>query len=180
MNVSFSEQEAIARASYDQSAFLFLYQKHVEEIYRFFAFRLADKADAEDLTSKVWEIILKKIDRFKPKKNYSFRAWIFRIARNALFDFYREQKKAALPLEESLHIQDKNPLPSEVFKHKEDFKQIQALMETLPRKQKEVLALYFFSELNHSEIAATLKIKPKTVSTHLCRSLQALNKRIYS
>src|SRR5690348_10318028 len=80
----------VARATQrDREAFSQLYDLYFDRIYRFVRVKVNSQADAEDLTSGVFLNAWRSIDRFAPKHDTSFVAWLFRLAHNALVDSYR-------------------------------------------------------------------------------------------
>src|SRR4030066_1482928 len=76
----------------DQHAFGDLYEIHAPAIYRYLLAHLDNSMDAEDLTCEVflkaWQSLPKYVDRGVP-----FLAFLFRIARNALVDHYRQNHR---------------------------------------------------------------------------------------
>ena len=56
-------------------------------VYAFLYYRVPHPEDAEDLTS---EVVLRVIKALKQQRG-NFHAWIYRIARNRLIDFYRHR-----------------------------------------------------------------------------------------
>ena len=47
-------------------------------------------------------------------------------------------------------------------------------LEALPSKQRQVIVLRYYGGCDEAEIAATLKIRPGTVKTHMKRGLERL------
>lgn len=70
-------------------------------IYRPVVYRLArsrgfQHADADDLAQQVFESIARAVDRWEPGEDAPrFRAWLYRIARNAIVDAIRRRKPDA-------------------------------------------------------------------------------------
>lgn len=73
-----------------EEKFISLYRAFVDEIYRYVFLRTGlDTALAEDMTQEIFLDVFKGMDEFKGL--CSNRTWVFRIAKNKLFDFYRKQ-----------------------------------------------------------------------------------------
>jgi len=73
-----------------EEKFISLYRAFVNEIYRYVFLRTGlDAALAEDITQDIFLDVFKGMGGFKGL--CSNRTWIFRIAKNKLFDFYRKQ-----------------------------------------------------------------------------------------
>ncbi len=86
----------------DPDAFGELYERYVDKIHRYISHKVSDTRDAEDLTSLVFFRALRKIEQYKPPKNQSkrqkntpFSSWLYRIATNAVKNYYRDNKKRA-------------------------------------------------------------------------------------
>jgi RNA polymerase sigma factor (sigma-70 family) len=55
---------------------------------------------------------------------------------------------------------------------------LQRILETLPRRQRDVLVLHYFDDLTHDAIAATLQTTAGTVKQHQSRGLGALRRAL--
>ena len=75
----------------DAEAFGVLYEQYAETIFRYIYSHLDNRLDAEDLTEEVflraWRALPKYDERGLP-----FTAFLFRIGRNSLIDYYRQRK----------------------------------------------------------------------------------------
>src|SRR5207245_2125482 len=82
------EEALIDRAQRgERSAFAELYDRHVDAVYRYIAFRVRDEDEAEDVTSEVFIKAMGALPRYEPRQ--PFLAWLYRIARNAVIDRLR-------------------------------------------------------------------------------------------
>ncbi|MFA6024332.1 MAG: RNA polymerase sigma factor [Candidatus Gracilibacteria bacterium] len=169
----------IHRAKIDPKAFTQLYEEHVQAVYQYFLIRLHTKSEAEDLTSIVWEAVLKNISHLNSNKEVVFRAWLFTIARNALNKYFKEkQNQKVVELDEEKNtFKSSERSPNELAEENEDAKQIQILIEALPSEQQETLTLRYFSDLKNKEIAKLLSVSQKTVASNLSRALKTLRDR---
>jgi len=80
-----------------EEKFISLYQAFVNEIYQYVFLRTGmDTALAEDITQDIFIDVFKSMGEFKGL--CSNRTWIFRIAKNKLFDFYRKQYRQKIEL----------------------------------------------------------------------------------
>lgn len=64
--------------------------------------------------------------------------------------------------------------PDEVYLRDEEQRRVAALVARLPRRQREVVALRYWSDLTEAQIAASLGISPGTVKSTASRALAAL------
>ena len=80
----------------EQRKFTKIYDKYVESIYRFVFIKVSSSQIAEDLTA---EVFLKSWEKFKKKQGDSIenpRAYLYRVARNRVIDFYREKGQTTI------------------------------------------------------------------------------------
>jgi RNA polymerase sigma factor (sigma-70 family) len=68
-----------------------LFDEHVWDGYGFVAYRLGDRAEAEDVTQQTFERALKASRRFDPERAQP-RTWLLVVARNLLVDHYRRDR----------------------------------------------------------------------------------------
>src|SRR6266436_4708857 len=74
-----------------------VYAEQLPRIYNFLRYRVANPADAEDLTSATFERAWRSRHRYRGDFE-GFAAWLFAIARNLAIDHYR-RARPTVPLE---------------------------------------------------------------------------------
>ncbi len=146
------EESLVRRAKEgDQNAFAQLYEEHFDKIYRYVAFKIGDKIEAEDMTQQVFLNALQSISSFK-WKGISFAAWLFRIAHNQMVDYLRKKTRhVAAPLDESLVSSDSNP--QLMAEHSLDIEQLLLATRRLTKAQQEVISLRFAGGLSIVQVA---------------------------
>lgn len=169
-----SELELIQRAvSGDPDAFAALYDFYVEQIYRFVLFRVGDEQTAEDLTSQVF---LKAWDNLSSYqiRGLLFRAWLFRIARNSVIDYYRTYKET-MPLEPSaLTKPDPAAEVGDQVEQQLQAEELRLALQQLTEDQRQVLTLRFIEGLSTEEVANVLGKRQGAIRALQMRGLQAL------
>lgn len=75
----------------DSQAFGKLYQRYVDRVYSFVAFRVRDPRLAEDLTQEVFIQALRGLESFDWRG--SMAPWLLRIARNTVIDHWRRSAR---------------------------------------------------------------------------------------
>ncbi len=148
-----------------------LYDYFLESIYRFLYFRVSHEAEAEDLTEEVFFKMLKNLKKYEKRSDMPFSAWLFRIAKNALVDYYR---KKITPEELSEEIRDERIKIESETEEKIDRKRLLSAIKKLPKAQGESLILRFFSDRSNAEIAAVLGKSETAVRILQSRGLRKL------
>ena len=73
-----------------------IYDRYIDSIYRFILIKVSSSQVAEDLTS---ETFLRSWEKYRQKKEQSIKnpkAYIYRVARNLVVDFYRERGQTTI------------------------------------------------------------------------------------
>lgn len=164
----------------DEASFEQLFEYFFDKIFRYVRFRV-DGADAPDLTSDVFTKVVEHLPRYKPQKNASFSAWIFRIAHNTVVDFYRK-KRELLGLEDPetgellVETVDDAPLPDKVVQKNWEHQKIHEALQTLPKGHREILELKFLEDFSNTEIAKITGKSEGNIRVIQLRALRALRK----
>jgi len=149
-----------------------LYRTSRDDVYAYAAGLLRDPAAAEDVTATAFERAYRKRRRFDPRRG-SPRAWLFGIARNAALDELRrrgrQRRLTADPADEgSAAIPD---VSAERL----------ALREALQRlgpRDRELIALRYFSGLSLAEVGSVLGISESNAGTRLHRTITKLRAEV--
>ena len=178
-NSTFPAIELVEKAQAgDQTAFHRLVDHFQPEIYRMIYYRSRSKMDAEDLTQDVMLKAYKNIGRLKSPE--VFRSWLYRIAVNRVRDYYRKKQFRSMfgmvsMDEDSFHESAEMAVAPEAeggIARKDFWRQIEQMLTSFSRMEKEVFLLRFFDQLTIKEISATLKKNESTIKTHLYRALR--------
>jgi RNA polymerase sigma-70 factor, ECF subfamily len=163
----------------DESAFGELYTAYSDSIYRFVYLRVEDQQTAEDISANVFLKAWEKLEAYQPR-GVPFRAWLFRIARNAVIDHYRTRKEVA-PLEAVVNTFDESVLSvSENVSTRIEAQKVLREMEQLTEDQRNVLTLKLVHGLDTQEVAKALGKRQGAVRALQMRGLQALAKLLES
>ncbi len=153
----------------DEIALATLTEKYYPVIFRYFHYRAKTKEDAEDLAGEVFVRVIGSIETQKG----DFLAWLFRIAKNLIIDYYRKRGKAK---EISLDQMAIEPLPA-AYKYEKDTldkEDIKKLLNLLTDEQKEVITLKFLEEYSNKDIARIMNKSTGAVKALQFRALSAL------
>jgi RNA polymerase sigma-70 factor, ECF subfamily len=149
-----------------------------DQLYNFARWLTQDASEAEDLVQETYAKALRGFSSFRTGTN--FRAWIYRILRNAFLSS-RTGLKAAPVLDEETSVDAMaapSPTPETVLIEQADREMVQQALEELPVHFREILLLCEVEEMSYQEIAETLAIPPGTVMSRLFRARKALRGRL--
>lgn len=138
-----------------------LLHDHRRDVERFVRFRLMSVTDAEDVLQEIWLAAFRQFSSLRNEEN--FKAWIIGIARHKCNDYFRKKAKLLeIPIDDV--FENKLCCGSHVIP--ENY----AMEETLRKlgdKERQILYLYFWEELQQADIAVRLKIPLGTVKSRL-------------
>ena len=157
----------------DRDAFGRLYEANVERIYRYLLARLAEPADAEDVTAEVFMQAMKSLPSYK-SRGTPLLAWLFRIAHNQAINFIkkRARRKETL-LFDTAAAHDS---PEEGVLQQVRLGEVHEAMDTLTDLQCQVLNLRFAADLSIAEVASVMNRKAGAVKALQFSALRALRK----
>jgi RNA polymerase sigma-70 factor (ECF subfamily) len=176
-NTGILEMVDKARAG-DRVAFHQLADQFQKQIYQMVYYRTNSQMDAEDITQDVFLQAYKNIQRLK--SSAVFRSWLYRIAVNRVRDFYRKKKFKSLfgfvSMDQETFQETQEMAVEPVAEHKmqrRDFwRQVEQMLTSLSRMEREVFLLRFFDQLSIKEMGEALGKNESTIKTHLYRALR--------
>ncbi len=157
----------------DTEAFGRVYDHYFLSVYRYTAFR-APPEIVEDLVADIFVKAWEKLHQYRPQKDISFGAWVFRIARHTVIDAYRSQRHFE-EVPEDMADPDRLNRAETRTQRNELLLIVRQAMAKLPRRYRDVLLLAYVAELPHSEIARVLRATEGSVRTLKFRALQKLS-----
>jgi len=147
-----------------------IYDIYFAKIYRFVYYRTSHKETAEDLTSDIFIKAFAALKTFDPEKG-SFAAWIFRIARNKIIDFYRTKKTnqdiSGLQLKSGENL-------AENFDAKNSLQKVLKKLDSLTEEQKEIVVMRIWDDLPYKEISDILGRTEPSCRVLFCRAAAKL------
>jgi len=156
----------------DLDAFSELYERYFSVIYRYIVTRVHDEPTAEDITEQVFLNVFRKIRAYKDRGNL-FSTYLYRIARNAIIDYYRKRDESAVLKE--IHTGSGEPREMDQYiVRSEQLNLLHQALETLPDDYQEVIRLRILMELPTSTVARWMKRSPGAVRILLHRALKTL------
>jgi len=163
-----------AAQSGDAEAFGELYERYAGRVFRFLFAHLDNRLDAEDLTEDVFLRVWKSLSGYR-EQGVPFLAFLFRVARNALIDYYRRsgglKRDVAL---EDLPLKDHSPGPVESAMIDLEQQNLRQTLEKLREDYRTVLVLRYLGELSPEETAQAMGRTSGAVRVLQHRALIAL------
>jgi len=154
-----------------------IYDKNIDKIYRFVFLKVNSQERAEDITSQVflrgWEVFQNEERKIKNPS-----AFLYKIARNLVIDFYRERDKAQIISTENLQMADSGQGLEEKAILNSDIEMVENGLKNIKDEYQEIIVWYYLEGLSTKEIAEILDKSPGAVRVTVHRALKALKKEI--
>ena len=156
--------EALARLVEGRQQFLSFLQK-----------RIQSKAAAEDILQAAFVRSLEKGGEVRDEE--SVVAWFYRLLRNAIIDYYRQQGSAERVSERLVaHLADHQE-PDDIFKG-EICRCVVALLDTVKPEYREALQAVDLNEGSLADLAAKAGITSNNAAVRVHRAREALRKQV--
>ena len=162
----------------DKAAFGQLVERYMRRAYFAALSLVGSREDALDLSQEAFARAYRSRDAIDPER--PFYAWLYQILRRLCFNFLRDRntRDRALEAAGSWLANDAAdraaPDPAQALEREQRRRLVAAAIETLPAREREVLALREFEGLSYKEIAALVGIPIGTVMSRLYAARQRL------
>jgi RNA polymerase sigma-70 factor (ECF subfamily) len=164
------EELILAFLTGDRPAFETLFNRYREPIWGFFRRRLAEAAEAEELTQETFLAVLQAARRYEPRA--SFRSYLFGIAFNLLSASRRKsQRQGDVPAPNLDAVPAASTDPAAVL-------WVRQALAALDPKDREIVMLREYESLDYAEIAAVVRVPVNTVRSRLFRARLALRNQL--
>jgi RNA polymerase sigma-70 factor (ECF subfamily) len=174
-----SDRELMARlAAGDRDALGPLMERHHVRVYRIALAYLRDKAEAQDAVQETFVKAYQGAARWDGAAEVA--PWLSRIAVNHAIDRYRRGRRrlrSETPLDAEEHgerIATAAPSPERRAMDREAGDRIAAALHGLPDRQRAVVVLRLYEEMNLDDIARALDMSLGTVKSSLHRALRRM------
>lgn len=168
------EAELVAQAKTDHQAFGRLYERYVRQIYNYIYYRTGNTQDAEDLTARVFQRASQHLARYTDR-GLPFSAWLYRIAHNAVANWYRDEaRRQALPLNGVALNDLRAEAPEDTFTDQHERDLLLRAIRRLPGERQQLIILKFVEQLSNAEIGQIMNRSEGAVKSLYHRTLLAL------
>ena len=155
-----------------------LYRKYAPGMLIYVRMRVPSPEDAEDLVVEVFMAALEQA-KFAELSEKAKQLWLWRVTRNKVIDTYRRAKtRQSVILDHVAEglFEDEMFSPEYSALRQEDYVDLYAHLQSLPRLQQQILRMRFGQDLSCREIATRLGKQENVVRVTLSRSLNLLRK----
>ena len=171
-----------AHGAGDPHAFARLYDRYDRPCFQYIRRTLgAAHADAaEDLHQETWLAIARNAAAFDARKA-SFRAWLYTVARNKVWDHFRRQKVTILASAQddtAMLVPDPGPTPLEAAESRELAQRLITALEALPLEQRGAFVMFAHAGLTLEEIAQATGVAVETAKSRLRYARAALRRTL--
>ncbi len=140
---------------------------------RYFISRLSASPEmAEDIFQDTWLTVIRRI--YSLKKLDAFSTWLYRIARNKVYQQLR-RKKTLSKLDNNITVP--NNTEDDVFSP-EDAKEIHRCLKEIIPEYREVLMLRFLEQMSYKQISEVINCSLGTVKSRIHYAKLALKKEM--
>jgi RNA polymerase sigma-70 factor (ECF subfamily) len=152
------EAELVAAAQRDPHEFGPLYERYVDQIYRFAYRRTGNHADAEDVTAQTFQQAIAALPAYE-WRGLPFGAWLYRIASNIIYRRGRTSSREVSVEDVSVFARSDESYgedPADLIGARSDAEALLSAIRTLPDDQQRALILKFARGLRNREIGEEL------------------------
>ncbi|WP_090556242.1 RNA polymerase sigma factor [Pedobacter hartonius] len=169
----------LLRATKLGSTFAFneLYMLHHRDIYSNLRRLMRDDDTAREVTQDTFLRVWEKRVQLDPDK--SFPAYLCRVSRNIMIDFYRKAKRNKQMINNLEHFikTGNDPLMENITPVDEEALLMNAI-EMLPPKRKKIFTLCKLESKSYEQVSALLGISASTISDHIVKATKAIRSQL--
>jgi len=149
-----------------------IYDKCIDKIYRFIFLKVNSQEIAQDLSS---ETFLRGWEAYKSNpKIDNPSAFLYRIARNLVTDYYRQKARTQFVSPEAVPIIDPNPGIEEKAVLNSDLNTIREALPNLSEEYQDVIIWHYLDDLSIKEVAEMMGRTEGAARVLLHRALKKL------
>ncbi len=158
----------------DQEAFRAIYECYGARIYNFLYRLLGSRHEAEDATQQTFLIALSRLGTLRDPN--LLESWIYRVARNEVYQKYRRKQVDSLneesskPFAERAEDRHLGSQPEKALLNEELGAALQTALNALPLKLREVFILAVVDEMSYQDISEIVGRSLLSVKTDIYRA----------
>lgn len=149
-------------------------RRHEAALLRF-ASALIGESQAEDV---VQDTFLRLVAADRAELENKVTPWLFTVCRNRALEIKRSPARRNVALEEGGDMEASEPLAAEALERRDEQHRVTRMIDELPEKHREVVALRFAGGLSYREIATVTGMTESNVGFVLHTALKSLKKKL--
>jgi RNA polymerase sigma-70 factor (family 1) len=171
-----SDDELMDRLSEgDREAYAVLLQRYWARLVVY----AAEVVEGQDAAQDVAQDTFIQLWRYRERwvKVGSVGAYLYRITRNLALNAVRQERAAARKLERTIETVGEHPsplTPEDALDQALLRRQVEAAINALPPRRREVFILARYHGLSYADIATAMEISPQTVANQMSHALSQL------
>jgi RNA polymerase sigma-70 factor, ECF subfamily len=175
------DRRLVEAAQADPARFEALYRKYLAQVYSYAFYELRDHHEAEDATERTFMAALTNLSRFEERARpadgdgaSTFRVWLFQIARNAVAERRRRQRRRPeTSLDDAAALHAPVDLERDVTL-RDDASEAWRAVGRLAGDRRRAVILRFVDEMSTAEIAGVLGRSEGAVRVLIHRALRSV------
>jgi RNA polymerase sigma-70 factor (ECF subfamily) len=168
----------VERARSTPEAFGKLYARYVRKIYNYVYYRIGDGVEAEDLTARVFQRASERLDTYT-ERGLPFVAWLYRIAHNAVANWYRDEgRRRGVPIDGVRIADGRAQDPEAAVEAGSDRDMLLKAVRRLPAERQQLLILKFSEQLSNAEIGQVMHRSESAIKSLYHRTLDGLRREL--
>lgn len=173
-----SDTEALLQmADGNVVAYRFLFDHHFSDLCNFLLIYLHSKELSEEIALEIFTYIWEERETLQIKS--TFKSFLFASAKNKAISQYRKEHKMVFTSLEAGESLMQEASGAEQFMENNELRElIDAAIQKLPEKSRQIYQLAREDNLSHKDIAERLGITPKTVENHVGIALRKLRESL--
>lgn len=162
----------LAVAVGDRRAFRRLMERHAPSVVAMAQRITGNAQDGDDVAQEAFLKVWIVAGDWRTDGAARFSSWLYKVVVNLCLDRLRRRRFS--PLEDAGEQVDPSPDGADAVSARQTHAVIVCAMKDLPARQRDVLALYYFGELNARTVAEVLGLSLSAVESLLLRARRAM------
>ena len=179
MNEASSERDLVlALQRGDEEAFETIYGLYSQRLFGRLLKLVKTEAQAQEILQDVFIKLWQYRHSLDPEK--SFRSFLFKIAENKVYDFFRKAARDKVMEANLISLSTTNYINIEEYtRAEENLRLLYKAIESLPPQRQQVFRLCKLEGRSYKEVSELLSISLSTISDHIVKATKAIKEYFY-